>query len=252
MNRLLWTLSVACLTCTGQARDRVLIVADEFPAMEYLAEQCRTREHLDTTIVPQNQLPTDLASHRAVIVYIHRNLDTNAEQAFIRYTRAGGRLIVLHHSISSAKRKNPDWFRFLGVELPQGDVSTGGYKWIEPATVEIVNLAPDHFITSHKVAWPHNIPYRRETGGEEQPLPGMILEQTEVYLNHTLIGPRTPLLGLKYRDPVTGRIWMQDRAGWIRPADSGWIVYFQPGHSIRDFQQPAFTRLILNAILYQP
>lgn len=252
MGRLLACLGMIAWIEVAVAADRVLIVADEFPAMEYLADQCRTLENLEARLVPQNRLPADLSSHRAVVVYIHRGLDTNAEQAFIRYTRAGGRLVVLHHSISSAKRKNPDWFPFLGIELPQGDVNQGGYKWIEPATIQIVNLAPDHFITTNKVQWPTRVPYRRENAGSEENLPGMVLEGSEAYLNHTFAGPRTLLLGLRYQDPETGRVWMQDRAGWIRRAGQGWIVYFQPGHSIRDFQQPAYTRLILNAILYRP
>lgn len=234
------------------AGGKVLIVADEFPAMEYLAERFRAEENLEAEVVGQDRLPSDLSAYRAVVVYIHRNLDPGPEAALIRYTEGGGRLVALHHSISSGKRKNRHWFGFLGIDLPSKPVTEGGYKWIEPATIEVVNLAPEHFITTHKVAWPARIAYRPESGGEEALRPGIVFEESEVYLNHTFTGPRTVLLGVKYREPETGRVWMQDRAGWLRPAGRGLIVYFQPGHSLRDFQEPAYTRLILNAVLYQP
>lgn len=230
----------------------VLIVADEFPAMEYVAARFQAEEQLEAKVVSQDRLPRDLTGYRAVIVYIHRDLDPRVERALIRYTREGGRLVGLHHSISSGKRKNREWFSFLGIELPAKEVSEGGYRWIEPATIEVVNLAPKHFITTHKVRWPARVAYRRETGGEEMLLPGVVLEESEVYLNHIFTGARTVLLGVKYREPATGRVWMQDRAGWLRPAGKGWIVYFQPGYSLRDFQEAAYMRLILNAVLFEP
>jgi len=59
----------------------------------------------------------------------------------IGYAQEGGRLIALHHSISSGKRTNEQWFSFLGVDLPKGDVAGGGYIWIEGVTIEVANLA---------------------------------------------------------------------------------------------------------------
>src|SRR6185436_10571094 len=107
----------------------------------------------------------------------------------------------LHHSISSGKRKNHDWFKFLGVTLPEGDVTTGGYKWIEGITQQIVNLAPDHFITTHKVSYPEKIAFKVGSS-EERTIPGVTLNESEVYLNHVLEADSTrkTLLGLKYHD----------------------------------------------------
>src|SRR5258708_21749790 len=130
----------AIMTATGQAA--VLIVADEFPAMETLAAKLKAEEHVDSKLVWQTNLPPNLASFDPVVVYIHRDLTEAAEEAFINYTESGGKLVLLHHSISSGKRKNPHWFTFLGVALPEGDVTKGGYKWIEGITMDMVNLNP--------------------------------------------------------------------------------------------------------------
>src|SRR4051812_22246108 len=96
----------------------VLIVADEFPAMEVVASRLKSEEHIESTLVPQKELPATLAPYEAVVVYIHGPLSETAENAFIDYTQAGGKLVLLHHSISSGKRKNTHWFKFLGVSLP--------------------------------------------------------------------------------------------------------------------------------------
>jgi hypothetical protein len=231
----------------------VLIVADEFPAMQVLARQLHAEEHIPSRIVAQTNMPADLAPFAAVMVYIHRQLDAAAERAFVDYTQAGGKLIALHHSISSGKRKNKLWFPFLGVDLPDGEVSQGGYKWIEPVTLDFVNLAPGHFIMTNKVKYPRTIAYRRGDGAaDELLLPGFTLKDSEVYINHQLTRPRTVLMGFKYADAARGRVFMQDRAGWMLRSGRGWIIYFQAGHSAKDFEEPAYARILLNAVLYNP
>ena len=165
----------------------------------------------------------------------------------------GGKLIVLHHSISSGKRKNAQWFKFLGVALPEGDVNQGGYKWIEPVTLDLVKLAPDHFITTNQVSYPTRIGWRAGGAGEgETFLPGFTLHESEVYLNHVLTEPRTQLLGFRYTDAKSGQVWRQPHAGWLKRVDRGWIVYLLPGHSLKDFEQPAYARIVLNAVIWKP
>jgi hypothetical protein len=158
----------------------------------------------------------------------------------------------LHHSISSGKRKNPHWFKFLGVSLSEGDVNQGAYKWIEPVTLDFVNLAPDHFIMTNRVAWPKQITFKPEGASAESVVPGFTLPNSEVYINHTLTEPRTVLMGFKYADARTGKTWMQNRAGWLRRAGRGWIIYFQAGHSAADFKEPAYARILVNAVIWKP
>jgi len=251
MTKLLLLIGCLLLTWSAFAAGDVLIVADEIPAMELLAGKLKAEENITSKVVLQTAMPADLSAYAAVIVYIHKALGEPAERAFIEYTRGGGRLVALHHSISSGKRKNKEWFPFLGVALPEGDVNAGGYKWIEPVTLDIVNLAPDHFITTHKVQYPVKVNYA-SSGGAEESLPGFTLKESEVYLNHVLTEPRTVLLGLRYTDATTGKVWMQGHAGWVRQAGKGWIVYLLPGHSALDFENPAYARIVLNAVIWKP
>lgn len=240
------------LACAPSPAADVLIVADELPAMEVLAGRMKALEGIAAVVVPQDKMPPGLSGYAAVIVYIHRNLDAAAERAFIDYTTGGGRLVVLHHSISSGKRKNRDWFPFLGVDLPAGDVGKGGYKWIEPATLDVVNLAPGHFITTNRVVYPTNLAWTASAAGAAGPRPGFVLPESEVYLNHAWTAERTPLLGLRFTDPKSGKTWMQGTAGWIKPAGRGRVVYLMPGHSVLDFENPVYVRIVVNAVIFKP
>jgi type 1 glutamine amidotransferase len=228
------------------SRADVLIVADEFPAMEVIAAKLKGEENIQSTLVWQTNLPPSLASFQAVIVYIHKDLSPKAERAFIDYAEGGGRLVLLHHSISSGKRKNKDWFNFLGIKLLETAVENGGYKWIEGVTWSVVNLNPDHFITTHKVAYPEKISYRG------QQFPGFTLQESEVYLNHTHTQPRAAtLLGFNYKDK-DGHTWMQNTAGWTRQTGKGWMVYLMPGHTKHDFETSAYGQIVVNAVIWKP
>ncbi|HPQ16118.1 MAG TPA: ThuA domain-containing protein, partial [Bryobacteraceae bacterium] len=246
-----WVLSLLFTASLFAAGD-VLIVADEFPAMQILAARLKAGAGVDSSIVPQTEMPRDLSRYSAVIVYIHRVIGEPAEKAFIEYAEAGGKLILLHHSISSGKRPNRYWLPFLGVTLPLGDLSHGGYAYFEDIEMEIVNLAPNHFITTRDVNYPAKIPYKSpEFGGVEKLLPGFTLSESEVYLNHVLEGDRTVLLGLKFREPKSGTVYMQDTAGWYKRAGKGIVMFFMPGHSEKEFQNPAYSQMLVNAVAFQ-
>ena len=227
----------------------MLIVADEIPAMQTLAKALKAEEGIDSKIVTQAEMPASLADFQAVIVYIHQELYPEPEKAFITYAKNGGKLICLHHSVSSMKRKNEGWFSFLGLDLPQKEVNQGGYKFVGGIDMEVVNLAPRHFITTHKIDYDTTIAYTNEKG-KERNLPGFVLRNTEGFLNHNLHGSRTILLGYKFKDE-TGKLWMHDRAAWCKPVGKGWLFYSQPGHAISDFENPIYTRIIINAVLFK-
>lgn len=242
-----------CLCGCALAAGGVLIVADEIPAMQVLAAKLQTDGNLGSAIVQQTEMPPDLSAYAAVFVYIHKDITEPAEKAFIAYANAGGKLILLHHSISSGKRKNKYWFGFLGISLPEKEFSQGGYKWLDPVSWEVVNLAPRDYVTTHRVRYPARITYKSsETGGSEQQYPGLAFENSEVYLNHVYTEPRTILMGLKYRDPQSGVTYMQDRAAWYKKAGKGLVMYFMPGHSAREFEDPAYAQILLNAVQFQP
>ncbi|MGC9034243.1 MAG: ThuA domain-containing protein [Verrucomicrobiia bacterium] len=228
----------------------VLIVADEFPAMEAIATFIKSNANINCKIVSQSQFPNDCKTYDAIMVYIHRNLDEKVEKALIDYTLNGGKLIVLHHSISSGKRKNRYWFDFLGVSLPEGDVEKGGYKWIEGVQFEVVNLDSNHFITSNKIIYPDKILFNYN--GDVKTLPSFDLDETEVYLNHKLTPDNKLLLGFKYVDKKSGKTYMQTHCGWTKKAGKGIIIYLMPGHSVKEFQNSYYSQIVLNAVLYKP
>lgn len=227
--------------CAPLFAANVLVVADEIPAMEVLCRALKAGAGLDCTIVKQPEMPKDLSGYRAVAVYVHRNLDENVEKASIAYAQGGGKLVLLHHTISSAKRKNREWFPFLGIELPQGDVSAGGYKWLDPVEWELVNLAPGNPITTRGVKYPARTSYKGKQRG------AIPLAHSEVYLNHVFKEPRTILLGLKYRDEKSGKTYEQDTGGWSKPAGKGTVLYFMAGHSTAEFENPAYAQILVNA-----
>jgi trehalose utilization protein len=235
------------------AAEKVLIVADEFPAMEALAERLQAGAGVDCDLVRQTAIPAGIKNRPAVIVYIHQGIGEPAEVTFIDYAKSGGKLILLHHSISSGKRSNQYWFPFLGIKLPQGDLSQGGYHYYEGIEMELVNLAPDSYVTTHQVKYDRQVSYQRSDAGEpEVPYPGFELRDTEVYLNHVFTSPKHILLGFKAKDPKTGKVYMQDRAGWYERADKGWVFYFMAGHSRKDFDNPAYAQIVVNAITWKP
>lgn len=227
---------LTAFACLATAPSRVLIVHDELPAMQALAARLKREEEIEAGIIEQPGLPTDLTPYAAVVVYIHGNLLPSAEEVLIRYAEAGGKLVLLHHTISSGKRANQRWLSWLGVGLREGPPEEGGYKWIEEVTLGVRRTRARHFITSHLVKWPAG---------------GIRLHGSEVYLNHHLSGRRQRLLELDYTDP-SGRRWEQQTAGWIRRAGKGWVVYLMPGHTSGDFGDDVYGRVVLNAIIWKP
>jgi hypothetical protein len=242
----------SCLLTAACKAEDILVVADEFHAMQVLTSHLQADTKLTSSIVGQTELPASLSGYRAVIVYLHGDLQASSEHAFIQYAEDGGKLILLHHSISSHKRENKDWFSFLHIELPMGDLSAGGYKYFAPVMFDVVNLAPGNYVTSHDVPFDKKIPYTDPEGGGERTLSGTEFSDTEVYLNHHLSGPRTLLLGLKYRDAATGKWYMQDTAGWLMKSGKGMVFYFMAGHRAEDFNNPAYSRILSNAVEYRP
>lgn len=260
-------LAVAAILATAPAASRaaaparVLVVTDELPQMQALAGSLEALGGLAPLIVGQQELPGDWTPFAAVIVYVHGELQAGTETRAIAYARAGGRLVVLHHSISSGKAGNPHWFGFLGVALPEPERSRepaqpgGHYAWREPVALDVVNLAPGHYVTSHGIEWPGTTRYASsDRPSLEREYPSFTLDPTEAYVNHHFTDGRekTVLLGFRYRDDRNGALFMQDREGWLKPAGDGWIVYLQMGHFVEEWRHPIVARLVLNGIRWRP
>src|ERR1043165_914094 len=171
IKRLIILTSFFAVSCSAVAGG--LIVPDEFPAMEVVVAKLKSEEQINGKIVSQKELPENLSAFEAVAVYIHKDLSETAENAFIAYALGGGKLVLLHHSISSGKRKNAHWFSFLGVALPEGEVVHGGYKWIQGVSLDLVNLNPNHYIMTNKVIYPELVAFKLTNAAVPQgDLPG--------------------------------------------------------------------------------
>jgi hypothetical protein len=240
-----------CLAFSAAPKASVLIIHDELPQMEVLSDFLTEKGDLDVMIVEQQSLPDDLSAYKAVIVFIHGKLFEKTEKAVIDYTINGGKLICLHHSISSGKSRNKFYFDFLGVQLDKGTMEEGGYKW-EDGSWMLVNLNSKHPITNNNVNWEKSIAYTSsDSPSVECTLPAITLKKdSEVFVNHKYTDARekTVLCGLVYKDPATGKTYMQDRTAWLKKQGKGSIFYFMPGHSVSDYKNENIAQIILNAI----
>ena len=249
----------------AQNDQKLLIVQDEKPQMDLLADFLRQKGNLEVTIVDQAHLPESMSPYQAVIGYIHGNLEVPTEKAIIDYTQNGGKYICLHHSISSGKAKNKYYFDFLGIQLDHPEFSmfpvkpAAGYGWYHDGdngvTYILVNLNKHHYITNHNIQWGDTIGYTSSDGpAVAGKYPSMVLPKTEIYINHKFTDGRekTVLCGLKCYDPRNGELFMQDRAVWLKPAGKGTIVYIMPGHTSADYKNPNIAQMVLNAIVWQP
>jgi hypothetical protein len=249
---------IAALTCgiSGPAgKAGVLIIQDERPQMDVLAKFLEEKGKLPVTIVDQQSRPKELSSYKAVIVFIHKDLQEQTERAIIDYTKAGGRLVCLHHSISSGKAKNKFYFDFLGVQLSKGAMDNGGYAW-KASSWTLVNLNSKHYITNHDITWNEEARYTSsDQPSVEKSYPCTRLQDdSEVFVNHRFTDGRdkTVLCGLIYADKATGKTYMQDRGGWIKSQGKGTIVYLMPGHCASDYQNQLVAQMVLNAVTWDP
>ncbi len=233
------------------AAQRVLIVADEIPAMEALAAHLQAKVGADSKIVTQAEMPASVAPYGTIIVYVHRELFEGPEKAILGHTREGGKLIVIHHSISSGKRKNKEWLPSFRVTLPTEKLEVGGYGYYAPATFEVVNLAPKHPVTTRGVKYEKKVKFAVGGSGPEKECNAFTVPESEIFLNHRLEGPRTHLLGLKWTDPRSGKNYMQDTAGWHMPLGKGSAFYFMVGHRKEDFGIEPYVQILSNALAYK-
>ena len=249
---------IAALTCGASGptdKAGVLIIQDERPQMDVLAKFLEEKGKLPVTIVDQQSRPKELSSYKAVIVFIHKDLQEQTERAIIDYTKAGGRLVCLHHSISSGKAKNKFYFDFLGVQLSKGAMDNGGYAW-KASSWTLVNLNSKHYITNHDITWNEEARYTSsDQPSVEKSYPCTRLQDdSEVFVNHRFTDGRdkTVLCGLIYADKATGKTYMQDRGGWIKSQGKGTIVYLMPGHCASDYQNQLVAQMVLNAVTWDP
>jgi len=234
---------------------QLLIVADDAAPMEALTKGLQSKGNYNIQYNEQDNLAENLSSFHAVFMYIHTLMTPRTEKILIQYAQQGGRLIILHHGIASGRIKNPDWLKLTGIYMAPRNHPTRPWKVIANTTHTMVNLQPNHYITSHQVKYDRTIEYKSsDSPSQPESFPALDLKNTEVFLNQQFTDGRekTVLFGLHCVDPDTGNVYQQDRCGWYKHTGKGWVFYYQPGHSAGDFEHPAFLQIILNTLTWQP
>jgi hypothetical protein len=264
-----WALSLAAIACAvaaetppaaippapASAAAKLIIVADEMPAMGVLAEFLRTEGKYTVQCVQPKDLPKDLSGYFAVFQYLHGPMDAATEKALVAYALAGGRLVMLHHGLASARVKNPDLLKICGLAIPPRTDPKTPWRVIANVTFTLVNLAPRHYITSHGVTYDRTAEYKSsDDRALPAALPALDLPNTEVFLNQQFTDGRekTVLFGARCTDPATGQVHMQDRGGWYKAAGKGWVFYLQPGHLAADFKNRQYCQIIWNCLTWRP
>lgn len=250
-NRYILTLfiySVSLLILPTIHSKEILIVSDEWPQMEVLSAYLQEQGGYRIIKKEQGQIPTNISEMDGVIQFVHGMLNDKPAKQLMDYTHKGGKLLVLHHGVSSKKKQTKGWYEFLGMELDRAEDSKKRYVWIHDIDFEMVNLNPNHYITSNKVTYSENTDYESsDVPSLLKTYPSIKFTNSEVFINHQFIDGRekTVLFGFKYNDSKTGKTWMQDRSGWYKKKGDGLLFYMQPGQIVNDFSDQ-YCQIILN------
>lgn len=234
------------------ATGTVVIVHDEEAPMQSLAQALSHPHGIRSVLMHQDEWKHGIISgSRAVVMYVHRPNRPELEQDLIQYVNAGGRIVVVHHGIASAKVKNPEWLRLTGIQILPKDHPTHPWKVLR-GNYQLVNLLPSHYVTSHGIRYPAEISYTpSDEPSLEQRLPALEFPDTEIFLNQLFTDGRDKTVLYGFKTEVSGKTYMQDRAGWLKRAGRGYVFYFQPGHRAEDYT-PAYVQILVNAITWKP
>lgn len=234
--------------CLAAGPEAVLIVHDDLEPMEALAGMLREKGAYSVEIVPHEQLTEIENNYAAVFMYVHDPLLPAAEKVLIGFANQGGRLIILHHGLASAKLKNPAWLALAGLTIsPRNDPKTP-WRVKHDTTHTMVNLNPGHFITTNQINYERTV----RLPGTKTDRSAFDLKDTEIFQNqqHTDSSRKVILFGLALERPHGTEI--QPTAGWYKPLPNGMLFYFQAGHEASDFQNPNYAQVLLNALVWQP
>ena len=225
-------------------------MADDWPQMDVLADRLEEHTHYDIQKAEQEEIDTDLTDFDFVFMYVHKPILSVAEKAMIDYTNDGGSLIVLHHGIASSKMQNPAWLDFLGIELFPGDHPEFPWGVLGQTTHTMVNLNPGHFITSNGIKYDQTILFHSEYDSIfHATYPAFDLPDTEIFLNQRFKDDQIKVLfGFSNADGSR----MQPTSGWYKQSGKGHIFYFQAGHTVADFENQNFIRVLLNTLAWRP
>ena len=244
------------LAMSGSARSAVLhVVGDEPVPMQTLKGVLESDSHQVALFDQKGFASAGAQKPAAILMYVHGVLEEAVGKRLIAFTREGGRLVILHHGIASAKNQSPYWMEFVGMQILPKNAPEYPWAVLYGVEFEMVNLAPGHPVTTQRVSYPGITTYSRSEPpqSKEQKLSSFVIPNTEAYLNLRFRPghQRTLLFGMKCKDPIGGADYMQDTGGWVMRAGKGWVFYLQPGHFGRDFEVPQLRQVLLNCLSWK-
>jgi hypothetical protein len=196
---------------------------------------------------PMRALAAGLEKAHAMKPALMDQKDWSGDALNKAHAETGGRLVVLHHGIASAKNANPRWLALAGIRMLPRDDPAHPWKVLR-GTYHLVNLNPRHYVTTNRVRYPVEVRYTpSDAPAAEQLLPALEFPDTEIFLNQLITDGREKTILFGFQTEVDGKKYVQDRGGWFKKTGAGHLFYFQPGHFARDFTS-AYIQIIANAI----
>lgn len=218
---------------------------------------------------------------RAVITYNKSLFRAKTVQRLVRYCKAGGTVVALHHNVSSMMLRRPAWLAFTGVHVTRDPAAAHRWGVIEGGDLFLLNLAPEHPVTTRDVPYEaeaprvdaleglagvlpepsfhvdpgreiftYEIPPDRQAAAADLPrAPAIVLPKSEYFINHELRPDpaRTLLFAVYFTDAASGRQLFSANGGWVVPRGKGLLYYFMPGHSPADYTA-AYCQVIANCL----
>ena len=219
---------------------------------------------VDQPAAAQLMNPDGLAPYQALVLYDMPGLDFAAADkpryvdpgpslraGFAALLESGKGIVALHHALAGW----PAW-PFYGEQL-------GGAFLYRPGELRGRTCADS--------GYRHDVAYVAEVAAPDHPVmqgvPATFPLQDELYLAEIFADGATPLLRAHHRFEAAGfhsaasamRGALHDNAGWSHDDGSaliGWarqagnsrLVYLQPGHDFRTYENPNYRRMVENAV----
>lgn len=210
----------------------------------------------------------------AIITYNKNCYSNTTVSALIEFTQKGGRLIALHHNISSMMMRQPKWLAFAKVQIEKGEHAKYPWSVMEGGDLFLFNLSPNHPITTNNVTFPDSAPILETYGmkadasqwvlthalttvemtkvSQERTQPALKFHESEYFINHVLLPApeRVLLFGEYFIFPKKGKAFISANGGWMLPVGRGKLFYFMPGHSSHDYNEE-YCHIIKNALEFE-
>ncbi|MBD3351460.1 MAG: hypothetical protein GF364_08230 [Candidatus Lokiarchaeota archaeon] len=205
-----------------------------------------------------------------IITYNKNLIRTKNINAIKEYCDKGGKLIALHHNVSSMMMRQPEWLEMMKVKIEKGEKAEYPWSVIEGGDLYLTNLAPDSIITTNEIKYKDSVPainlpiepnkvvtthelltkdQKQEYHSREKE-PAILFNKSEYFINHVLLPEpeRTLLFALYFIDEASGREFISNNGGWKMPFGQGTIYYLMPGHSVHDYND-TYCKIIRNCIM---